>query len=188
MGVFDYGDSQLIFEVRGLPTPDYRGAMVGNVFHCPDGYLVFTNYNTGVAFNNSNEVVRRFDSPRRGDHYGNFVGAIRSGRREDLNGEILEGHLSSALCHIVNISHRLGRATPFDRRNGVLGENRQANETLTGMVNHLRTREVPLDTTMLTVGPRLTLDVRAETFGTNAEANRLLTREYRKGFVVPARF
>jgi predicted dehydrogenase len=188
MGVFDYGDSELIFEVRGLPTPEYRGAMVGNVFHCADGYLVFTNYSTGTAFNNNNEVLRRFNSNRRGDHYGNFVGAIRSGRREDLNGEILEGHLSSALCHIVNVSHRLGRPTAFDRRNGVLGDNREGNETLTRMVDHLRTREVPLDTAMLTVGRRLTVDVRAETFGNDAEANRLLTREYRKGFVVPARF
>jgi predicted dehydrogenase len=189
MSVFDYGDSELIFEVRGLQTDRYRGASVGNVFHCPDGYLVCTSYTEAVVFNNDNRELRRFGGPRAsGDHFGNFVSAIRSGRREDLKGEVLEGHLSSALCHLANISHRLGRPTPFDRRNGVLGDNREANETLTRMVDHLRAREVALDKVMLTVGRRLTVDVRAESFGNDQEANRLLTREYRKGFVVPARF
>jgi predicted dehydrogenase len=188
VGVFDYGDAELIFEVRGLQTDPYRGAMVGNVFHCANGYLAMTNYSTATAFNNNNEVMQRFNSPRRGDHYGNFVGAIRSGRREDLKGEILEGHISSALCHIVNISHRVGRNVAFDRRNGVLGEDRDANEALTRLVDHLRARSVALDQVQLTVGRRLTVDVRAETFGNDTEANRLLTREYREGFVVPARF
>ena len=186
MAVMDYGDSELIFEVRGLRTQAYRGAMVGNVFHCANGYVAFTSYNTAVVFNNDNVEQRRFTG--NGDHYGNWVACIRSGRRDDLKGEVLEGHLSSALCHLANISHRLGRATPFARRNGVLGENREANETLTRMVDHLRANEVAIDKVMLTVGRRLTLDVRNENFGNDAEANRLVTREYRKGFEVPARF
>jgi predicted dehydrogenase len=184
--VFDYGDSELLFEVRGLPTQAYRGAMVGNVFHCANGYVAFTNYNTAIAFNNENRELRRFSG--NGDHYGNWVSAIRSGRREDLKGDVLEGHLSSALCHLANISYRLGRTVAFDRRNGALGENREANEALTRMVDHLRTNNVALDSTMLTIGRRLTVDVRNENFGTDNEANRLLTREYRKGFEVPARF
>ena len=93
MAVFDYGDSELIFEVRGLRTEKYRNADVGNVFHCPDGYVVFTGYSTGFAFDNNNRELRRFTGG--GDHYGNFISAVRSGRREDLHGEVLEGHLSS---------------------------------------------------------------------------------------------
>ncbi len=183
---FDYGDAELIFEVRGLTTQNYRGAMVGNVFHCADGYVVCTTYNNATAFNNDNEVLRRFAGSA--DHFGNFIGAVRSGRREDLKADILEGHLSSALCHLANISYRLGRNVAFERRNGALGENRDANEALTRMVDHLRGNNVALDKTMLTVGRRLTVDVRAENFGNDADANALLTREYRKGFVVPTRF
>ena len=184
--LFDYADAELIFEVRGLPTPNYRGAMVGNVFHCSDGYVVMTTYNNAAAFDNDNRELRRFTGSA--DHFGNFISAVRSGRRADLNADILEGHLSSALCHLANISYRLGRNVAFDRRNGVLGENREGNESLTRMVEHLRGNNVPLDKTMLTVGRRLNLDVRAENFGNDQEANRLLTREYRKGFAVPARF
>ncbi|MSQ93470.1 MAG: Gfo/Idh/MocA family oxidoreductase [Gemmataceae bacterium] len=184
--LFDYGDAELTFEVRGLTTQPYRGASIGNIFHCANGYLVFTTYNNGVAFDNDNRELRRFNGSA--DHFGNFIGAIRSGRRQDLNADILEGHLSSALCHLANISYRLGRNVAFDRRNGVLGDNREGNESLTRMVDHLRGNNVPLDTAMLTVGRRLNVNVQAENFGDDRTANALLTREYRKGFVVPARF
>ena len=41
---------------------------------------------------------------------------------------------------------------------------------------------------MLTVGQHLTVNARAENFGDDQAANRLLRREYRTGFEVPARF
>ena len=82
----------------------------------------------------------------------------------------------------------VGQATPFDRRNGILGDNREANETLMRMIDHLRANNVALDKVQLTVGRRLNVDVRTETFQNDDEANRLLTRQYREGFVVPARF
>ena len=43
-----------------------------------------------------------------GDHYGNFLKPSAAASYEDLNADILEGHLSSALCHLGNISYRLG--------------------------------------------------------------------------------
>ena len=33
---------------------------------------------------------------------------------EMLHAEILEGHLSSALCHLGNVAYRVGRALTFD--------------------------------------------------------------------------
>ena len=68
------------------------------------------------------------------------------------------------------------------------GRVHDANDALTRMVDHLRGNNVALDQTMLTIGKRLNVNVQAENFGDDQEANRLLTREYRKGFEVPARF
>ena len=48
------------------------------------------------------------------DHYGNFIAAVRSGNPKDLNCDIEEGHRSSALAHIANISYKLGRELKFD--------------------------------------------------------------------------
>jgi hypothetical protein len=48
------------------------------------------------------------------NHYANFVEAVRSQRREDLNAEIRETHLSTALCHLGNIAYRRGYELRFD--------------------------------------------------------------------------
>jgi hypothetical protein len=182
---FDYGDSELIFEVRGLASDPYRGAAIGNVFHCTDGYLVCTSYQRAAAYRPNGELIRSFDGSA--DHFGNFIGAVRSRRRQDLNGEILEGHLSSALCHLANISFRLGSVVPFDRRSGIFDNNAQATDTLNRTVEHLTANRVPLDDSSLQVGRRLTIQPQTETFVNDREADALLTREYRAGFVVPAR-
>jgi predicted dehydrogenase len=182
--VFDYGDSELIFEVRGLPTPAQRGASVGNIFHCANGYLVMPNYNRAVAYDNQGQEIRRWEGPD--DHYGNFVRAVRSRRVQDLHGDILEGHLSSALCHLGNISYRLGSPQAFGRQD-VFGSDRAANDTLGAMTEHLRANSVDPNNSMLRVGRRLTVDTSAERFLNDEEANRHLTRQYREGFVVPAR-
>ncbi|MFO0843596.1 MAG: Gfo/Idh/MocA family oxidoreductase [Gemmataceae bacterium] len=119
---FDYGDCELLFEVRGLPTKgrtygkgemkgDKVTAFVGNVWYGSNGFVVCPSYHGGVAFNNDGEVVKKFEGG--GDHFGNFIKAVRSRKKEDLNADILEGHLSSALCHLGNVSHRLGKPEPF---------------------------------------------------------------------------
>ncbi len=91
------------------------------------------------------------------------------------------------LCHLGNISYRLGRPTPFNPRTQAFGEDRQAVETLARMEEHLRNNQVPLEKTTYLLGRRLTIDNKTESFVNDAEANRHLTREYRKGFEVPAR-
>jgi predicted dehydrogenase len=183
--VFNYGDAELIFEVRGLPTAPYRRVMVGNVFHCANGYLVCPGYNSAIAYDNDNQEIRRFGGAE--DHFANFIHAVRSRRRADLHADILEGHLSSALCHLANISYRLGRPQPFNERTRAFGDDRQAYETLARMETHLHDNRVPMDGETYKLGRRLTLDVATERFRDDDEANRMLTRHYRRGFVVPAR-
>src|SRR5260221_12883057 len=106
MIIHDYGDQALVFEVRGLPTQPYKEASVGVIFEGSEGYVVMTSYSKGTAFDKDGQVVRQFDGG--GDHYGNFVSAVRSRNYKELNADIQEGHLSIALCHLGNIYYRLG--------------------------------------------------------------------------------
>jgi predicted dehydrogenase len=181
--VFDYGDSELIFEVRGLPTKHLLGARVGNVFYGSKGYLVCPSYDSAVAYHPDGQIMEVFKGGD--DHFGNFIKAVRSRKKEDLNGDILEGHLSSALCHLGNISYRLGIEQPFSKPAQAFGDDKSAYETLARMEEHLKEDKVPLDSTSYHIGRRLMFDAQAERFINDKEADALLTREYRSPFVVP---
>jgi hypothetical protein len=58
-------------------------------------------------------------------------------------------------------------------------------ETFARTRRHLVENNVDLDKSKLTLGPLLRLDAEEEKFLDNASADALLTREYRKPFVVP---
>src|SRR5262249_187366 len=166
-------------------TKDFKGAKVGNIFHCEGGYLVCPNYHSGVAFDRDGKMIEKWDA--QGDHYGNFVKAVRSRKVEDLHADILDGHLSSALCHPANISSRLGTEQPYDKATKAFGDDKEAAATFARTQEHLKDNKVPLDKTLYRVGPKLEIDAKAEKFVGNKKADELLTREYRKGFVVPAK-
>ncbi len=59
-------------------------------------------------------------------HFGNFIAAVRSRKTADLNADILEGHHSAALCHLANISYRLGELVPFNSKTKAFGDNKVA--------------------------------------------------------------
>jgi predicted dehydrogenase len=74
------------------------------------------------------------------EHFTNFVASVRS--RKTPNADIEEGHRSTLMCQLANISYRLG-------------------------------------------GRKLVVEPKTETLVDDAEANRMLKREYRPPWVVP---
>ena len=113
---------------------------------------------------------------------------VRRPRRqeaEDLRAPILEGHYSCALIHMANASYRLGELVPFNPQTKAFGDNKEAYETLARMGEYLTENKVNLDEAKYQLGPKLIIDAKAERVANNAEANKFLTREYRKPFAVP---
>ena len=181
--VFDYGDSELIFEVRGLPTEKYKGAGVGNIFHGTEGYVVCPSYSSGVAYDKDGNILAKFGGGGDEGHFGNFIKAVRARDYTILTGDIQEGHLSSALCHLGNISYRLGDLTTFSK--SALSDDKDAADAFQRMTQHLSDNKVPLDKTEYRMGRKLIIDPKTESFRGDKEANAMLFREYRKGFEVP---
>jgi predicted dehydrogenase len=183
--VYTYDDCELIFEVRGLPTKDLKGARVGNLMYGTEGYMVCPSYSSATAFDLDGKVIKEFKGGE--SHYANFIKAVRSRKVEDQNADILEGHLSSALCHLGNISYRLGTEQAFNKAGKAFGDDKEAAETLLRMEDHLKENKVPLDDTKCRIGKSLKIDAKKEAFVDDKDANAMMTREYRKGFEVPAK-
>ncbi len=137
----------MTFEVRhwysnheGGIDGERPGNTIGNLFYGSKGYLVIDNYNKYYSFMGQKQEPGPAKS-QGGDHFGNFIEAVRTRKRETLNAEIEEGAMSCVLMHLANVSYRLGRTLHWDEK---------------------------------------TWTVKGD-----AEANKMLTREYRKPYVVP---
>jgi hypothetical protein len=183
LSLFDYGDCHLIFEVRGLHTAPYKGAGVGNIFFGDKGYVVCPNYNSGSIFDPSGKVVDTFNEGNDKFHFANFVKAVRSRKTEDLNCPVTEGHPSAALCHLANISYRLGTEATLDKPADAFTDSRPALEAVARMKAHMKDNKVDLATAVGRIGLKLDIDAKAEKFSSGpAKANDMLFREYRKGF------
>jgi hypothetical protein len=193
-----YDRAPLIFEVRGLPKakefqdgrwtknmPDYHGAQIGVVVECEGGRMVIPSYDSAKAYDRSGTEIRSWKEGA--DHYANFIAAVRSRKSAELNAEIQEGHLSSALCHTGNISYLLGsRLRPEAIRERLMGRP-EAQETYGRLAEHLAANGIDVANKPAIFGEILQMNVRTERFLANSRANQMLTREYRKGFEVPER-
>ncbi len=85
---------------------------VGNLFYGSGGYMAKRLERWQVFHGPSREPGDSGDGT--GNHFGDFVEAIRAGDQELARGDIREGFYSCALIHLANISYRLGRSLDFD--------------------------------------------------------------------------
>lgn len=186
--VYDYGDKCIVFETYGLDTPAVQGAKVGVIVRGSTGYVVQSSYTSSAAFDLDGNKTRDFKGG--GNHFGNFLDAVVAGDPSMLNADAKCGHLSAGLSHIGNISYYLGeenKVSVADLKERVkqiksLDDNVA---TLERIVEKTEKYGVDLERTPFSIGPLLTFDPKSETFVDNDAANAMLTREYRKPFVVP---
>lgn len=123
-----------------------HGSVVGVIFFGTKGYMIFPDYSSyRVFFGPKREPGPFAHAPGEPmmdlEHFQNWIAAVRSRKPGDLNAEIEQGHLSTAVTHLAKIACKLGRTVNFDPQS----------ERCLG----------------------------------DEEASALLTKEYRKPYVVP---
>lgn len=117
-------------EVRPWMTNKEDGVEVGNIFYGDKGYMVINGYNDYKTFLGK----ERTPGPARkegGDHYKNFVDAVRAKDKSILNGPVETAHLAASIAHLGNISYRLGRTLHFDPTKETFIGDKEANAMLT---------------------------------------------------------
>jgi predicted dehydrogenase len=85
---------------------------IGNLFYGSKGYMA-KDVNAWKTFMGK-KLEAGPSGEGQGNHYQDFVNAVRANKQELAMGDILEGHYSAALVHFANISFRLGRSLKFD--------------------------------------------------------------------------
>ena len=190
LSVYDFDGTLLVFETRGLVAK--KNAQGKDAFPFKVGYDFFLEAGKiiGGKFcpkgSDKPEPVTTNLKLKRVEHFANFIDCVRSRKRENLNADILDGHLSSALCHLGNISYRLGHKVSFAEARKAMGDNPQVQESVKMVEDNLK-GALDIDVAKITCcqGPKLPFDAKAEKFVNNAAADELLTRKYRAPFVVP---
>ena len=182
---YDFATAPLLYELHNLPRgrqskamPTFRGEPVGVIAECEGGSVSLYR---GIAWSSQGKPIRKFSGD--GDHFVNFIEAVRGGDRKRLNADVEVGHISTAVCHTGNISCRVGRpATESDQR-AALEDIPVWTEMHERYLSHLEANEIDVNTTVL--GPWLKVDCARECFQDHAEANQLAHGFYRPPYVVP---
>jgi predicted dehydrogenase len=191
--MFDYEEAPLLFEVRGLPiSPEidgmdnFKGIRIGVVVECEDGYFAGGG-SGGWVYTNDGERIKAFDGDGGDKHAQNFIDAIRANDKSLANGVIEAAHISSALCHLGNISQRVGSEMETDEIAERISANADMTDAFERMMEHCARNKVDFDTTPAGLGAALKLDRANERFtgDLSEEANTMISRDYRPGFVVP---
>jgi predicted dehydrogenase len=160
VGSFEYEDGTLVeIDSTTLPSPPFGGVHMGEFFYTPRGYISSENrWKTvegrftprtdadlpgGVSLRASNLSFPRIQYeagpaiPDLGEstddaenHFENFIQCVRSRERANLNCEIEQGHLSTSLCHLANVSLRTGRKLTFDPKTETFPGDEEANRYL----------------------------------------------------------
>jgi len=184
---YDFPTAPLLYEVHNLTKdkqsnemPTFRGESVGGVVDCEGGSVSLYR---GSAWDKRGKQVKKFSGG--GDHFANFIEAVRSSRRETLNADVLEGHRSTMVCHAGNISHRLGIKASKARILATTQEIPIFKDMVEKLLVHISAHGIDVEAKTVTLGPWLEIDRRNECFASNQEANRFVRGFYREPYTVP---
>jgi predicted dehydrogenase len=185
-------------ESRNLPFSNERKEMdsrfmrrtVGTILFCENGWLYFDR-GGGAAFDKNNKEIKRFPGDGGATHMANFIDAVRSRDEKSLRRNVEEGHISTCVAHMANISHLTGATghTIGSIEKEAPPELLHATEAWASFKEHVGTSGVDLARTPLTLGAALQFDPATESFLETSEqgrmANYLLDEVYRPPHTLP---
>ena len=192
VAVFDCGEAPLVFEVRGLPKDKasqsgkwemdrYEGQSIGNIVHGENGIVRISNSYSWADFIDR-DGKKQQEWKGGGDHFANFVEAVRANDERVLTAPIVEGHLSSAFCHLGILSHQLGSAASPSEIDVAWADDEIATEAWRRMHSHLQANAVDLSATPVVLGRPLRVRASGDAIVGDPEATAMLFRTCREPY------
>ncbi len=157
VGTFEYADGTLAeIDATTLYSPTFGGTRMGMFFYTEQGYVSSVDDWTttrgqftpgdrpdppsGASMRKTNLSFPKMEYPagppiptleeEQISHFQNFIDCVRSRNRDDLHCEIEYGNLSTALCHLANVSFRTARKLIFDPETETFPRDEEANRFL----------------------------------------------------------
>ena len=138
---YDFPTAPVLYEMYDLrvakgsnQVPKFMNETVGAYVQCEGGSILLRH--GARVFDKQGKEFKQFDDDPDRLHFENFIDAVRSGQREKLHAESLEGHISAAVCHTGNISYRLGKKASA-------GEIRKVTQEIPAWDEHVRSVRGP---------------------------------------------
>jgi predicted dehydrogenase len=103
--------------------------VIGDIFYGSKGYML-KELDKWQVYNGKDRALGE-SGKGQGNHYQNFIDAVRANDPGMLTAPIEEGFYSCALIHLSNISYRLGRTINFDPEKMQVINDPEANKMLT---------------------------------------------------------
>jgi len=163
-----------------------RRGPYGLIVTCEGGIILTQAYQaheTCIAYDLKGKQIKSFHGRGGGNHFVNFIEAVRSGKREHLHAEIEEGYISTATVHTSNISYRLGKTAPVKQQRAQIDGVGGFSEAFERFQTTLKVHKI--DPNTATLSPWLEIDRDKECVKNNDKANELVRGYYRKPFIVP---
>lgn len=199
---YDFATAPVVHEIYNVTAPAFCDAL--NIFKTkgtkeemllrrgPYGLIVaheegsilvqpYRPHRTCVVYDRKGKEIKAFSGHT--DHFVNFIQAVRSGRREDLNAEIEEGHISTASAHTSNISYRVGKVASVRQQRAQINDVPGFNESFDRFQTTLKGHGI--DPNTATLGPWLEMDRKKECFKNHDQANDIVRGYYREPYVIP---
>ncbi len=118
------------YEGNAPASPRRSSDSIGNIFYGSKGYMTMDSYSSYQTWLGKQQEPGPKGN-KGGDHFANFIDAVRSRKRENLHAEIEEGAASTVLVHLANISYKVGRTVHFDANTMTCTGAPEANKLLT---------------------------------------------------------
>jgi len=178
-----YGDVPITCETINIKRPDYKGVGVGIIVTCEKGEFRGGRGGGKVLAPDGSELASWKGGG--GSHYGEFITAIKKNDASVLTSEVESAAYSSALAHASNICYRTGDQVAHEEAMERFGHDEDLKESI-ARYGDIRKKGGVEESVKWTYGRKLNFDSKKMLFvGEGADkANKLVSREYRKGFEI----